>query len=276
MQFVKMEGIGNDFILMHGLTEDEFRAIPEETRFLCDRRKGIGADGVITVLPPVTAQADYRMRIFNADGSEAEMCGNGIRCFALYVNELGLSDKQRLAIETKAGLIVTERHGDMITVDMGRPILDGGKIPTAKSSGQVVMEPITVGENEFKVTAVSMGNPHAVIYTRQMSDDMVLGIGAKLESHPFFPQKTNVEFVRVLSAHEIEMRVFERGVGETMACGTGACAATVAGVVTGKHNNEVTVHLRGGDLSIAWRGNINDSVFMTGPANIVYRGKIEL
>ena len=138
------------------------------------------------------------------------------------------------------------------------------------------MQPVTVDENEFLITAVSMGNPHAVIYTDLLSDDMVLGIGAKLESHPFFPQKVNVEFIKVLSANEIEMRVFERGVGETMACGTGACAAVVAGIINKKHNNEVTVHLRGGDLTITWDGDTDHSVFMTGPANVVYKGEIAL
>jgi diaminopimelate epimerase len=276
MQFVKMEGIGNDFILMHGLTEDEFNTTVAKASSFCDRRKGIGADGIIFVLPPFTDTADYSMRIYNADGSEAEMCGNGIRCFALYVNEMGISDKKQLIIDTLAGLIKTERVNDRVRVDMGAPVLDAEKIPTAKSTGQVIMEPIPIDNREFRVTAVSMGNPHAVVFADALTDDLVLGYGERLESHHFFPKKVNVEFVKIISDSEIEMRVFERGVGETMACGTGACAAVVAGIVNKKLKNKVIVHLRGGDLTIQWDGNTDHSVLMTGPANVVYKGEISI
>ncbi len=276
MQFVKMEGIGNDFILVHGLSGSEYNAVVDKASFLCDRRKGIGADGVIFILPAETETADYRMVIINSDGSEAEMCGNGIRCFALYLNEMGISDKKQFAIETPAGLIRTERNGNEITVDMGAPVLEAEKIPVAKSGGRVLMEPVTVENREFLVTAVSMGNPHAVIYANALTDDLILGYGARLESHSFFPNKVNVEFIKVVSDNEIEMRVFERGCGETMACGTGACAAVVAGIMNSKHGNRVVVHLCGGDLTVAWDGDPEHSVFMSGPATIVYKGTVTM
>ncbi len=241
-----------------------------------DRRNGIGADGVIFILPAETETADYRMVIINSDGSEAEMCGNGIRCFALYANEMGLTDKNKLTIETPAGLIRTERNGDDIIVDMGTPVLEAEKIPTTKSEGRVIMEPVAAEDREFSVTAISMGNPHAVIYADVLNDELVLGYGAHLESHPLFPNKVNVEFVKVVSDVEIEMRVFERGCGETMACGTGACAAVVAGILNKKHGNRVVVHLRGGDLTVEWDGDPDHSVFMTGSAAIVYNGTVEM
>jgi diaminopimelate epimerase len=273
MKFVKMEGLGNDFIVTHGLTEEEFNSAVKKVSHLCDRRRGIGADGVIFIFPSATDEADYRMCFFNSNGEEAEMCGNGIRCFALYLNEMGLSDKEAFSIETLAGIIKTERKEDKIRVDMGAPVLSAEMIPTTKTEEQVVMEPIVVEDKEFHVTAVSMGNPHAVIFADSLTDELVHNYGSKLESHPFFPKRVNVEFVKVLSDGEIEMRVFERGCGETMACGTGACAAAVAGIMNKKHGNKITVHLLGGDLSIEWDGNIDHSVYMTGPANVVFKGE---
>lgn len=273
LKFVKMEGLSNDFIVIYGLTGEEFNSAIKKVSLLCDRRKGIGADGVIFVMPAETEKADYKISFFNSDGAEAEMCGNGIRCFALYLNEMGLSDKKSFSIETLAGIIKTERVGNNIRVNMGTPVLDAQKIPTTKTSGHVVMEPVSVNEKVFHVTAVSMGNPHAVIYANQLTDDIVLGYGSKLELHPFFPNKVNVEFVKVLSDNEIEMRVFERGCGETNACGTGACAAVVAGILNKKHGKKVTAHLLGGDLFIEWDENTDHSVYMTGPANIVFKGE---
>lgn len=273
MKFLKMEGLSNDFVLTHGLTDEELNATVKNAAMICDRRRGIGADGIIFVLQPETDQADFKMRIINSDGSEPEMCGNGIRCFALYVNEMNLSDKRNLTIETLAGLLKTNRTGNSITVDMGKPILEAEKIPTTKSEGRVLMEPVTAEDKEFLITAVSMGNPHGIIYTDQLTDDLVLGNGPLLEAHPFFPKKANIEFIRVLSDKEIEMRVYERGCGETMACGTGACAAVVSGILNKKHGKKVTVHLLGGDLTIEWDGNPDHSVFMTGPANIAFRGE---
>ena len=273
MKFVKMEGLGNDFIVTHGLTEEEFNSAVGQVSLLCDRRRGIGADGVIFVLPSDTSGTDYRMRFFNSNGEEAEMCGNGIRCFALYLNEMDLSNKKTFSIETLAGIIKTERKGGQIRVDMGVPILSAEMIPTTKTDGQVVMEPITVEDKKFHVTTVSMGNPHAVIYVEKLTDELVHKYGSKLESHPFFPKRVNVEFVKVLSDSEIEMRVFERGCGETLACGTGACAAAVAGIINKKHGNKIAVHLLGGDLSIEWDSNIDHPVYMTGPANVVFKGE---
>jgi diaminopimelate epimerase len=274
MKFVKMEGLANDFILTHHVSEENIDAIRKIAPMLCDRRRGIGGDGVILVLPSKTA--DYRMCIFNADGSEPEMCGNGIRCFALYVQKTGLWKKPGLSVETIAGVIKTEISGDQIKVTMGAPILDAPLIPVAKQSGQAIMEQLNVDGKNFQVTAVSMGNPHAVIYVDELTDEMVLGYGKKLESHPFFPKRTNVEFVKVLSDKEISMRVFERGCGETMACGTGACASVVSGVINKKHGKSVTVRLPGGDLFIEWDGELSHPVYMTGPAKWVFEGNVEL
>ncbi len=274
MKFLKAEGLGNDFIITHGLNINEFSSVIENTPKLCDRRRGIGADGIIFVLPPSTATADFRMKILNSDGSEAEMCGNGIRCFLLYLHEMNLTNKNGIIIETLAGLTKAEYKGEDITVDMGCPILEGRQIPTTKTVGQVVKEPLKIADKEFLITAVSMGNPHCIVYNNPLTDDLINTYGPQLESHPFFPEKTNVEFINVLSKKEIQMRVFERGCGETMACGTGACASVVAGIINKKHEKSVTVHLPGGDLLIKWDGNLEHSVFMTGPANIVFSGEI--
>jgi len=276
MKFLKMEGLGNDFILTHGLTKKEIPLIINQASFLCDRRKGIGADGVIMVLLSDAGDADFTMRIINSDGSEAEMCGNGIRCFMLYLNAMNLTDKKACTIHTLAGYIKAEITGDLISVDMGKPVLDAAKIPTIKTSGKIINAPIKAKDREFLITAVSMGNPHGVIYSDTLDDDLVLGYGPVLESHPFFPAKANIEFIHVISDKEIDMRVYERGCGETMACGTGACGAVVAGILNKKHGNKVTVHLKGGDLLIEWDGNTEHSVFMTGPAKIVFSGEINI
>jgi diaminopimelate epimerase len=274
LKFVKMEGLANDFILTHNVSERGIESIRKKTVGLCDRKRGIGADGVIFILP--SKAADFRMRIFNADGSEPEMCGNGIRCFALYLKKMGLCKKSRISVETLAGIIQTEFSGDLIKVTMGAPILEAPRIPVAQQSGQVIMEKIAVDGETFKITAVSMGNPHAVIYTNKLTDELVLEKGKKLESHSFFPKKANIEFIQVLSSKEIRMRVFERGCGETMACGTGACAAVVSGIINNKHDKKVTVHLLGGDLFIEWDGKLTHPVYMTGPARWVYSGEIDL
>lgn len=276
MRFVKMEGLGNDFVLTHGPAADAEETVISRIPFLCNRRQGIGADGVIFMLPSQREDCDFRMRIFNSDGTEAEMCGNGVRCVALCLHELGVTDKQTLVIETQAGPIRTERLNGDVRVDMGRPVLNAPDIPTTKREGTVVNEPLKLDDRAFVVTAVSMGNPHAVIYADDLTDDLVLGWGGKLERHPFFPNRVNVEFVKVLSEKEIRMRVFERGCGETMACGTGACAAVVAGVVNKKHDNSVTAHLPGGDLIVEWDGDLEHSVFLTGSARSVYHGDIML
>lgn len=277
MNFSKLEGCANDFIVTHDTLAGGnalVETIRKKTQELCDRRRGIGADGVLCVLP--SKNADYFMRIFNADGSEAEMCGNGVRCFTLYLKKEGLWDRPGLSVETLRGIIRTSWVGEQIRVDMGPPVLDAARIPTAKTSGRAIMEKINVDTKDFYVTAVSMGNPHGVIYADDLTDELVLGWGKKLESHPFFPKKANIEFVKVLSNTEIRMRVYERGCGETMACGTGACAAVVAGVINARHGKSVTVHLLGGDLLIEWDAGQNSPVFMTGPAKWVFKGETNL
>ena len=274
MNFAKMEGCANDFIITQDIAEGRIAALTALAPRLCDRRRGIGADGIVLVLP--SEQCDYKMRIINADGSEAEMCGNGIRCFAVYLRRIGLTTKPKLSIETKAGLIQTEFMGDQVRVDMGPPILDGRKIPVDKDGSPIIGERIAAGDRTFALTAVSMGNPHAVIFADELTDELVLHYGKILESHPFFPKRTNVEFIKVVSESETRMRVYERGCGETMACGTGACASVVAGILNKKHGNKVTVHLLGGDLRIAWDGAPGQSVFMTGPANHVFDASVEI
>jgi diaminopimelate epimerase len=274
MRFVKMHGLGNDFIMVDSLTDDQLDAMSGWIRKMCCRRTGIGADGLIAVLPPRSEGADFRMRIINADGSEAEMCGNGIRCFAVFVSRIGRTDKRELAIDTGAGLIRTDTSDEQVRVDMGKPILDASAIPTTRKLGRVINDTITVEGKTLPITAVSMGNPHAVIHVDQITDAHIDHLGPLLETHPFFPNRTNVEFVQVLSEDEIRMRVWERGCGETEACGTGACASVVAGILTQKHGNDVTVHLNGGDLQIEWDGDPHHSVFMTGPATWVFEGEI--
>ncbi|MBN1984236.1 MAG: diaminopimelate epimerase [Chitinivibrionales bacterium] len=279
MKFTKMHGIGNDFILTHGYSDQQIEALRPTIPALCDRRKGIGADGTIFVLPPLKSKADFRMRIFNADGSEPEMCGNGIRCFSRYVFERELSLKKVLFIETGAGVKITTREEarDLITVDMGKPILDAAQIPTRTTHAMVVMEPLQLGAICVQVTAVSMGNPHCVIFVDAITDEHLRSWGPQLQSHPFFPKSVNVEFVQVVADNEVRMRVLERGCGETQACGTGACACVVAGILNKKNSSTgpVTVHLTGGDLLIAWDGDPNHSVFKTGPAAIVFEGSCD-
>lgn len=274
MKFTKMEGLANDFVLTVPANEDDAERLCARAALLCDRRRGIGGDGLVLVLPPHTAEADFRMRIINADGSEAEMCGNAVRCFAEFVSERGMDGRDELAIDTGAGLIRTRRIDGGVRVDMGAPVLDAAAIPTAGHGGRVVDRPLEADGRTFKVTAVSMGNPHAVIHVPAITDELVQVYGPALERHPFFPRRTNVEFIEVLDPSHIRLRVFERGCGETAACGTGACAGVVAGVLTGRNGNGVTVHLNGGDLAIEWDGDPAHSVFMTGPARTVFTGEV--
>jgi len=276
MNFIKMEGLSNDFIITHEVNEKDIPAIQNQFVKLCDRRRGIGADGIIFVLKSDTC--DFKMRIFNSDGSEPEMCGNGIRCFALYVNLLQLSKLNKLSVETLAGKIITELdENKRVTVNMGAPKLHAADIPVAEGSGPVLMKPLCIENKEFRITCVSMGNPHTVIYPEgELADDLVLGFGPKIETNKFFPRKTNVEFIKILSPKEIQMRVWERGCGETQACGTGACASVVSGIINGLHEKSVTVHLPGGDLDISWSGEEHDPVLMTGPANMVFQGSVQI
>ena len=273
MRFTKMHGIGNDYIFVDCFHETLAEAPETLAAKVSERHFGIGGDGLILILP--SNVADARMRIFNADGSEAEMCGNGVRCVAKYVYERGIAKKNPLTIETGRGVLtlhleVKDDRVQSVTVDMGEPILDPARIPV-RLNGTVIEYPINVDGVDLAITCVSMGNPHCVIFRPEIDDLLVTQIGPKLERHPLFPNRTNVEFVQVLSPSEVRMRVWERGSGETLACGTGACAVCVAGVLAGRLDRKVLVHLLGGDLQIEWRSD--GHVFMTGPATEVFTGE---
>ena len=268
-----MHGIGNDFILVDVRELEPGHEIDDPSgfaRWACDRRFGIGADQVLFLKD--SEGADFRMDIINADGSVVEMCGNGIRVFAKYVWDRGLSDKDVLEIETLAGIIKPARDGENIRVDMGEPELDGPKIPV-KLDGRVVDHQSEAGGMDFKITCVSMGNPHAVIYVDDVAGFDVGRYGPIIERHELFPNRTNVEFVQVLGRDKIKMRVWERGTGETLACGTGAAASGVASMLKELTDRIVTVHLPGGDLLIEWAKN--GRVYMTGPATEVFTGEIK-
>ncbi len=277
MEFTKMHGLGNDFIVVAGE-----RALPDNASDLavrlCNRFFGIGADGLVYILS--SEQADFRMRIVNSDGSEAEQCGNAIRCVAKYVYDNGLTDKTEITIETlgagvqKVQLTVEGGKAQTVRVDMGEPILQGLQVPTTIDAERVIEHPIEVDGREFKFTAVSMGNPHCVIYVDDAARFDLETWGSKLETHPLFPRKINVEFVTVNSRTQADMRVWERGAGPTLACGTGACATLVASVLTGATDRTATISLKGGDLLIEWN-EADNHVYMTGPAAAVYRGSLQ-
>jgi len=279
LPFTKMHGIGNDYVYVDAFATRV--ADPAAVaRAVSPRRTGIGSDGLILICP--SEAADCRMEMYNADGSRGEMCGNGIRCVAKYAYDHGLARKPRLAIETDAGIktVDLEVEGGLVarvTVDMGAPILDGAAIPV-RAEGRVVDAPLEVDGQSFRVTCVSMGNPHCVLFVPSTADAPVTTLGPRIESDPFFPRKVNVEFIEVLGAapaSRLRMRVWERGSGETAACGTGACAAAVAAVLTGRARREVDVELLGGDLHIEWR-DADDHVYMTGSATEVFSGEIEI
>jgi diaminopimelate epimerase len=272
MKFTKMHALGNDFILIDARSEG-IEGPSELSRRLCKRRFGVGADQML--LLEVSEDADFGMRIFNADGSEVEMCGNGIRCLARYIWDRGLSNRDVLDIETPAGIIRPEKNGTMVRVDMGEPRLEGKDIPV-DAKGKVIDLPLRIGDRTFKITCVSMGNPHAVIFIDKIEglEGFPVGLyGAAVETHQMFPKKTNVEFIDVLGESELRMRVWERGAGETPACGTGASAAVVASCLKGLTGRKVTVHLDGGDLHIEWA--VDNRVYMTGPAEEVFLGEIK-
>ena len=276
MHFSKWQGCGNDFVLVDCFKEnvDDFAAFAKQ---VCDRHYGIGGDGVLYVLP--SDKADSRMRIFNTDGSEAEMCGNGIRCFARYLHDFGLTAKEAFTVETGAGILVPRLQLEAgkvtgVRVDMGEPVLEGEKIPV-KGFGmdRVIEEDITVKGQDYKMTCVSMGNPHCVIFVDDAEAFPIHELGASFESHPAFPRKTNTEFVEVRDRQHVRMRVWERGAAVTLACGTGSCATGVAGVLTGRTDRKVEVELDGGKLTVEWDEATNH-VFMTGPAELVFTGEI--
>ena len=281
--FRKYHGLGNDFVLIDNRHQSEPLLSPEESCRLCDRNFGIGGDGVIFALPPTSATSDFTMRIYNSDGSEPEMCGNGIRCLARFVADLdGASAGQEYKIDTLAGLIRPVMQADgQVRVDMGEPILEGKEVPTTlepTSGSTVVARELEVDGRTWTVSAVSMGNPHALVYSVdgkpvQLDDVDLFRVGPMFESHPVFPAKTNTEFVEVLSPSHVRMMVWERGAGRTLACGTGACATVVAGVLEGKTDRECRVDLPGGPLFIEWEESSN-KIFMTGPAEFVFSGDL--
>ncbi len=270
LEFTKMHGLGNDFILLDNL-DGRLRLTPNEVRFLCDRHFGIGGDGVI--IASTSDRADLKMTIFNSDGSEAEMCGNGIRCFALYARDRGMVSGPELSVETLAGIIRPRIEGELVVVDMGEPVFDAEKIPV-NLPGEVVDYPVVFNGRNVSITCVSMGNPHCVIFYPPGESLPVEELGPMIETDPLFPAKTNVEFIRVLGEREMDFQVWERGAGITLACGTGACAAVAAAARTGRTGREVLVHLPGGDLNIEWQEN--NRIYMTGPAVEVFRGEIIL
>ena len=281
IDFIKMHGLGNDFILIDCLSKSlgDSSFLSYLAKKLCNRNFGIGADGLMLIL--ASSKADLQMRIFNSDGTEAQMCGNGIRCFAKYAYENKLISKNKFTVETLAGIITPElifkdKEISGIKVDMGIPKLERREIPMeGEDTPTVVDETLTIDSKYvFKITCVSMGNPHCITFVNDVQSISVDEIGRKIENHPLFPEKTNVEFIQVLNKQEINFRVWERGVGETLACGTGACAALVAAVLNKKTDREAIIHLPGGDLDIQWADD--GHVYMTGPAELVFRGEMEI
>ena len=267
--FVKMHGTGNDVILFDCL-HHTFQNPPHLARKLCNRHTGIGADQMVLLLK--SSKQDFAMRIFNADGSEAEMCGNGIRCLARYIKDAGISAKKELMIDTPAGVRKIKHSGKLIEVDMGEPVMKGKDIPV-NLSGRIINRPLKTETKEFRITCLSMGNPHCVTYHDDLASAPVERFGPLLENHSIFPRRANISFVNVISKSEIHMRVWERGTGETLACGTAACASAVASVLNGYTDRKVIVVLPGGKLEIEWNQKDN-RVYMRGPAETVFKGEI--
>ena len=277
LRFTKMHGLGNDFMMVD-LISQRAQLRPELIQELSDRRTGIGFDQLLTVSPPDDPDADFRYRIYNADGSEAEQCGNGARCFLRFVRDEGLTTKSVIRLQTNNGSIVCslERDGN-ITVDMGTPVLQPARIPFKAASAQIVY-PLSLAPDlaeSVELTAINVGNPHAVLLVDDVDTARVEEIGPLIERHERFPERVNVGFLQVLSPNRVRLRVFERGVGETSACGSGACAAVVAGRLQGLIDENVEVELRGGNLRLSWAGD-NASIKMTGPACRVYEGRLQI
>ena len=287
MKFTKMHGCGNDYIYFD-CTKSDFPGGAEGEKEaaikLSDRHFGIGGDGIILIKKGRTA--DFEMVMYNADGSRSQMCGNGIRCVGKYVYDAGYTAGREFTVESMGAVkhlkVIKGERGEKetwLSVDMGAPILEAGKIPVAAESGRVIMHPLDVAGTEYKITCVSMGNPHAVVFIdKKPADFDVCGVGPLFENNAFFPERTNTEFAFVEDRHTIWMRVWERGTGETLACGTGTCATVVAAILNNlvDAGTPVTVHLVGGDLQIEWSGRPEDSVFMTGPAETVFEGEVEV
>ena len=274
LAFTKMQGLGNDFVMLDAVRQPVDLS-PERVRALADRHFGIGCDQLLVVEPSDTPGVDFRYRIFNADGGEVEQCGNGARCFARFVFEQGLTDKREIRVETAKGLITPRLEDDgTVTVDMGVPVLTPAEVPFVSDSDAYV-QPLDVAGRTVAITAVSMGNPHAVQVVADVDTAPVAETGPLIEHHLRFPARVNAGFLQVVDAHRVRLRVFERGAGETLACGTGACAAVVAGILRELVVSPVTVETRGGELTIAWDG-VGTPVMMTGPAVTVFSGEITL
>ncbi|MDU1903842.1 MAG: diaminopimelate epimerase [Dysgonomonas sp.] len=276
LKFTKMHGAGNDYIYVNGLTQTIEN--PSELAIeLSNRNFGIGSDGLVIIHP--SEIADFRMQMLNSDGSEAEMCGNATRCVGKYVYDNGLTSKREITLETKAGIkYITLLEGDekarKVTVDMGEPILDPELIPVSIDEQPVLNYPLDIDGKIWRISCVSMGNPHAVVFTEGIKDFDLSVLGPKFEKNPIFPRKTNTEFIEVIDRNTLNMRVWERGAGETLACGTGACAAAVAAILNNYCDRNITIHLLGGDLEIEWRES-NNHVYMTGEAVTVFEGIIK-
>ncbi|WP_303023130.1 diaminopimelate epimerase [Duncaniella muris] len=273
ISFTKMHGIGNDYIYINCMESVPDR-LPELAEEMSDRHFGVGGDGIVLICP--SDKADFRMRMFNNDGSEARMCGNASRCIAKYVHDHKLTDKTCISLETLSGIKVLSLNmspsGEVesVTVDMGEPELNAGLVPVRSTAEKMVEEPVATSCGEVRVTAVSMGNPHGVVFVDRIEDVPFETLGPELEKHSMWPDRANIEFLQIISPSEARMRVWERGTGETLACGTGACASAVAAALTGRCGREVTIHLRGGDLHIRWADN--GHVMMTGGATEVFEG----
>lgn len=277
MKFTKMQGLGNDYVYVNCF-EEKVENPSELAVKVSDRHFGIGSDGLILIRP--SEVADFRMTMFNADGSESEMCGNGIRCVGKYVYDYGLTDKTEVSVETLAGIkylkfIIKDGKVDMVTVNMGEPILKPELVPVVGEGNAVIDSPIEVAGKEYKMTCVSMGNPHSVVFVDDVDNFPLHEVGPLFEHHKAFPRRVNAEFCQVIDRTHARMRVWERGTGETLACGTGTCATAVACILNGKTEDEVTITLLGGDLIIRWDREEN-VIYMTGPARVVFDGEIDV
>ena len=274
IKFTKMHGLGNDFVMLD-LVSQRFQLRAKHIRALADRRRGIGCDQVLVVEPPGNPDVDFRYRIFNATGEEVEQCGNGARCFARFVRDKRLTSKSRIVVETCNGTITLEVRPDgQVDVDMGVPELEPAAIPF-RAENRALTYPLAVNGETLEINAVNLGNPHAVTLVTDTETAPVENLGPVIESHADFPERVNAGFLQVISSREARLRVFERGVGETLACGSGACAAMVAGRLRGLLDERATLHLRGGDLEISWAGE-GHPVIMTGPVATVFEGTIKL
>lgn len=288
LRFTKMHGAGNDFLVFDGIHQ-HINLTPDQWRSLADRRFGVGADQMLVVERTTTPSVDFRYRIFNADGSEVEQCGNGSRAFVQFVHEKKLTDKTRIRVETMSGIIELNLESNgQITVNMGAPILEPARVPfdttdlASITESEATLWPLTVGQSTIQVSAISMGNPHAVQIVADVEQAPVLTEGPVIERHPRFPKRVNAGFMQIIDPHHIKLRVYERGAGETLACGTGACAAVISGILRGKLISPVTVTARGGELVINWAGTTTNAngtidatpVFLTGPAVTVFEGEI--